>query len=238
MAYGLISGQSMILPTLTNPAQPNQLLTGTQLINQDKELVVGTMPNRGTVTQTLTQQGQQYTIPRGYHSGSGKITANFNNLIAENVKSGVNIGGVVGTYNGEVGLELVDTEIIAAGSARGSSTSSSDLTLALLNVPNTTDIIIWDPMSFIFSMNNETLSYNSTSFGAGYNNSIDNSRTFGNIGFSSINFSSFTGRISTGLYHINSVISVHVDISRSSGTRLTIPQVQYSQMKFYYYSII
>lgn len=99
MAYGLISGQSMILPTLTNPAQPNQLLTGTQLINQDKELVNGTMPNRGTITQTLTQQGQKYTIPRGYHSGSGKITANFSNLIAENIKSGVNIGGVVGTAN-------------------------------------------------------------------------------------------------------------------------------------------
>ncbi len=40
------------------------------------------MPNRGTVSNTITTQGGSYTIPAGYHSGSGKVTANFANLVA------------------------------------------------------------------------------------------------------------------------------------------------------------
>ncbi len=59
--------------------------------------ITGTMPNIGAVTQTLTTQGGQYIIPAGYHNGSGKVTANISNLIAENIKEGVNVGGVVGT---------------------------------------------------------------------------------------------------------------------------------------------
>ena len=62
----------------------------------DNGPIVGTMPNRGAVTNTITTQGGSYTIPAGYHNGSGKVTANFANLIASNIRAGVNIGGVVG----------------------------------------------------------------------------------------------------------------------------------------------
>lgn len=62
--------------------------------------LTGTMPNRGTVTNTITTQGGAYTIPAGYHNGSGKVTASFGNLMARNIKSGINIGGVAGTYVG------------------------------------------------------------------------------------------------------------------------------------------
>ena len=56
------------------------------------------MVDRGTVNQTLTYQGQQFTIAAGKHSGSGKVAASFTNLTAGNVKDGVNVGGIVGTY--------------------------------------------------------------------------------------------------------------------------------------------
>lgn len=56
----------------------------------------GTMVDRGAVNQTITTQDGQYTIPQGYHSGTGRVTASFANLTASNVKQGVNIGGVVG----------------------------------------------------------------------------------------------------------------------------------------------
>ena len=39
------------------------------------QLVVGTMPNNGAVSASLNA-GQSYTIPEGYHNGSGKVTAN------------------------------------------------------------------------------------------------------------------------------------------------------------------
>lgn len=69
----------------------DKVLAGTTIAG-----TAGTMPNRGNVNQTLTQQGQEYTVPAGYHAGGGKVKAQFANLVPENVRSGVNIGGVVG----------------------------------------------------------------------------------------------------------------------------------------------
>ena len=53
----------------------SDLLTGKTANNSDGEKVTGTMPNKGAVTATLNCGGS-YTIPAGYHNGSGKVTAN------------------------------------------------------------------------------------------------------------------------------------------------------------------
>lgn len=54
-------------------ATANQILTGKKAYSEGS-LLTGTMPNRGEVSQTLSA-GENYTIPEGYHNGSGKITA-------------------------------------------------------------------------------------------------------------------------------------------------------------------
>jgi len=33
----------------------------------------GTMPNRGAVTGTIATKAGEYTVPAGYHNGSGKV---------------------------------------------------------------------------------------------------------------------------------------------------------------------
>ena len=85
-------------PTLSGNATTAQVLTGRTFYNNSYTKRTGTMANRGAVTNTITTQGGSYTIPSGYHSGSGKVTASFSNLSAGNIKSGVNIGGVVGDF--------------------------------------------------------------------------------------------------------------------------------------------
>jgi hypothetical protein len=76
-------------------ATASDVLQG-KTIGTEDGLVEGTMVDRGTVTNTITTQGGSYTIPSGYHSGSGKVTATFSNLNAGNIKSGINIGGIIG----------------------------------------------------------------------------------------------------------------------------------------------
>lgn len=66
-------------------------------LGTEKGVIDGKMLNIGAVTNTITTQGGQYTIPQGYHRGSGKVTASFPNLIPENVKEGINIGGILGS---------------------------------------------------------------------------------------------------------------------------------------------
>lgn len=66
--------------------------------------LTGTMTNNGGVTGSISTKAGQYTIPQGYHDGSGKVsiaTAEQNKIIAGNIKSGVQILGVTGTYSGE-----------------------------------------------------------------------------------------------------------------------------------------
>ena len=63
-------------------------------------LIEGTMRRNGLIDAELTTQNASYSIPEGYHDGTGKVTASFSNLVAENIKDGVNIGGVVGNLVG------------------------------------------------------------------------------------------------------------------------------------------
>ena len=83
-------------------AQAEILLSKTAYVNGVK--LTGTMPNNGAVTGTITTKAQQYTVPQGYHDGSGKVSISSTEqakIIAGNIKSGIKILGVTGTYSGE-----------------------------------------------------------------------------------------------------------------------------------------
>jgi hypothetical protein len=66
--------------------------------------LTGTMPNNGSVTGTISTKNGSYTIPQGYHDGSGNVAISStekSKIIATNIKSGVSILGVTGSYSGE-----------------------------------------------------------------------------------------------------------------------------------------
>ena len=62
--------------------------------------LVGTMPNKGAVNGTITTKEEEFTIPTGFHDGSGKVgidNTEKSKIIAANIKEGVTILGVTGT---------------------------------------------------------------------------------------------------------------------------------------------
>lgn len=66
--------------------------------------VTGTMVNNGPAsaeTVTLTTEGAEYTIPKGFHSGLCKIKATITNIAASVIKAGVSVGGIVGTFTAD-----------------------------------------------------------------------------------------------------------------------------------------
>lgn len=78
------------------------LLNKTAYVNKNK--ITGTMPNRGAVTGVITDKSVPYSIQNGYHDGSGTVgidSTESAKIIAENIKDGVEILGVTGTYTGE-----------------------------------------------------------------------------------------------------------------------------------------
>lgn len=63
----------------------------------------GTMPNNGAVSGAISTKAGVYTVPKGYHDGSGKVqiaSAEQAKLIPENVREGITLLGVVGTMSG------------------------------------------------------------------------------------------------------------------------------------------
>ena len=71
---------------------------------EDCVTAVDAVENRGAADGTISTVDGDYTIQAGYHNGSGKVSiaaAEKLKLIASNIKSGVTILGVVGSYIGE-----------------------------------------------------------------------------------------------------------------------------------------
>lgn len=71
-------------------------------------VLTGTMPNRGAVTGTISSKTTPYTIPQGYHDGSGTVSldsASATALVANNIREGVEILGVTGTMSGSENMK-------------------------------------------------------------------------------------------------------------------------------------
>lgn len=65
--------------------------------------LTGTMPNNGAVSGEISTVDEQYTIPQGYHDGSGKAQiapTEQTKIIPENIREGITILGVEGTMSG------------------------------------------------------------------------------------------------------------------------------------------
>jgi len=78
------------------------LSSKTAYVNKNK--ITGTMPNRGAVTGTIDTVAGTYSIQAGYHDGSGTVGIDSTEqakIVASNIKDGVEILGVTGTYTGE-----------------------------------------------------------------------------------------------------------------------------------------
>lgn len=66
-------------------------------------VLTGTMPNRGAVSGVISSKTTPYTIPQGYHDGSGTVTldsASLAALVANNIRENVEILGITGTMSG------------------------------------------------------------------------------------------------------------------------------------------
>lgn len=84
--------------TVTAP----DILNGKTAYGKDGKLT-GSMRNNGAVNKSISNKSESYTIPQGYHNGSGKVAISGSEqakIIASNIKKGVSILGVAGSYEG------------------------------------------------------------------------------------------------------------------------------------------
>ena len=79
-----------------------EILTGKTAYNKGAK-VTGTMKNNGAVAGKISTKAGKYTVPQGYHDGSGSVQIDSTEqakIIANNIREGVSILGVLGTMTG------------------------------------------------------------------------------------------------------------------------------------------
>lgn len=79
-----------------------EILAGKTAYNKGSK-VTGTMKNNEAVSGKITTKDGVYTVPQGYHDGSGTVQIDSTEqakLVAENIREGVTILGVLGTMSG------------------------------------------------------------------------------------------------------------------------------------------
>lgn len=99
MYRSVLAGGGGVQPT--GDAVAADVLSGKTFSNANAVGISGTMPNNGAVSVNLIA-GQTYTVPEGYHNGSGTVTAPSAGLLVNNGdyidSSGA--GVIIGTYDG------------------------------------------------------------------------------------------------------------------------------------------
>ena len=90
-----------------------EILTG-KTAYKNGEKLTGTMPNRGAVAGVISNASSPYTVPNGYHDGSGVVgidSTELTKLIPNNIREGVTVLGVTGTMSGSEGVRATAANV-------------------------------------------------------------------------------------------------------------------------------
>lgn len=89
------------------------------IVNASGETVAGTMANNGAVSKTLdaTTSNQSYTVPKGYHSGTGTVNVVLEEKSATPTKSAQTITPTSGKVLSKVTVTAIPAEYISTADA-------------------------------------------------------------------------------------------------------------------------
>lgn len=97
-----------------------EILTGKTAYNKGQK-VTGTMKNNGAVSGKISTKAGAYTVPQGYHDGSGKVQIDSTEqakIIPANIRQGVTILGVEGTMSGTEGEKAQEKNVTPSTEAQ------------------------------------------------------------------------------------------------------------------------
>ena len=93
------------------------VLTGKIFVMADGTVTTGTMANNGAVEKTLDATAISYTIPKGYHSGTGKVQIVLETKTVTPTKSTQQITPTTGKVLSKVTVEPIPAEYIVTTDA-------------------------------------------------------------------------------------------------------------------------
>lgn len=98
-------------------AGAGDVLTGKVIVTADGSVIAGTMVNNGAIAKNLDATIITYTIPAGYHSGSGKVTITLEEKSVTPTKSAQVITPTNGKVLSKVNVAAIPAEYITTDDA-------------------------------------------------------------------------------------------------------------------------
>lgn len=115
--YGISDVTVAAIPSIyqdvsTVTAVAGDVLTGKVFVNSTGTAVTGTMPNNGNVSKTLTSENDTYTIPAGYHGGTGTVKIVLETKSVTPTKSAQTITATEGKVLSEITVSAIPNNFI------------------------------------------------------------------------------------------------------------------------------
>lgn len=132
-------------------AAAGDVLAGKVIVNATGQSVTGTMPNNGAVNKTLdaTTGNQTYTVPKGYHSGSGSVnivleqksatpstSSQTISPTAGKVLSQVTVNAIPGNYADTTDDDAVAANILSGKTAHSYNSTTGEAVAVTGTMPN------------------------------------------------------------------------------------------------------
>lgn len=97
-------------------AAAGDVLANKTIVDAAGNSVAGTMPNNGAVTKTLdtAKDNQSYTIPKGYHNGSGTVSISLETKTATPTESAQTVTPTSGKVLSSVSVGAIPSEYVSA----------------------------------------------------------------------------------------------------------------------------
>ena len=93
------------------------VLANKNIVTKEGQLTAGTMPNIGAVSETLNTTTKSYTVPKGYHSGTGTVSITTEEKTAVPTKAPQDITPTTGKVLSKVTVEAIPEEYVSTADA-------------------------------------------------------------------------------------------------------------------------
>lgn len=170
--YGLSGVTVAAIPEAYQDVSPvtataADVLANKIIVDTTGKSVAGTMVNNGAVSKTLdaTSNNQSYTVPKGYHSGSGTVKVVLEEKSATPTKSAQNITPTSGKVLSKVTVAAIPANYIDTSDADATAANILDDKTAYVNGAKVTGTM---PNNGAISKTIDGLSVTSATIPAGY----------------------------------------------------------------------
>ena len=138
---GISGGTDVSVVTAT----AGDVLNTKKIVLPNKSLVSGSMANNGAVSKTLSAQTTSYTIPAGYHNGSGKVSVSAQ---TKSVTPSTTSSQTITPDSGKI-LTGITLAALVAGKTQYSGSTTINPTSSMYSITINTGVSI-DSSSIIF----------------------------------------------------------------------------------------